>query len=315
MGTGLTVVRIASRYDIGISVVGSPIHRFGKYLRGCLKNGLLSFRTELGGVGNISNMPLFSQKISRLRLTMTIFRQALRDKVESLQKNMGSEEPLNPELKMMHEWKSRRIMMKALAINGSHRKGKNTATMLRLVLEELEKEGVRTELLEISDLNIEFCRACNRCLKKSECSIQHDDVPRVAEKMTASDAIIIGSPVYFGNVTGMLKAFMDRTRWMHMTENLLDGKLGAALTHAGLRNGGQEMTQSILERFLQHHGLRVVEARDPRSGVYNLGPMGTLYDSMVGDEIHWKRGVMQDSLTVKTCRVLGQNLLRLLKQS
>jgi multimeric flavodoxin WrbA len=213
------------------------------------------------------------------------------------------------------EGKSRRIVMKVLAINGSHRKGKNTATMLRLVLEELEKGGAHTELLEISDLKIEFCNACNRCLTKTECSIQNDDVPIVAEKMMTSGAIIIGSPVYFGNVTGKLKAFMDRTRWMHMSENLLDGKLGAALTHAGLRNGGQEMTQLILERFLQHHGLRVIEARDPRLGVYNLGPMGTLYDSLVGEEIHWKKGVMQDSLTVKTCRILGQNLLGLLQDS
>jgi multimeric flavodoxin WrbA len=213
------------------------------------------------------------------------------------------------------EGKSRRIVMKVLAINGSHRKGKNTATMLMLVLNELEKGGVHTELLEISELNIEFCRACNRCLTKTECSIQNDDVPRVAEKMMASDAIILGSPVYFGNVTGRLKAFMDRTRWMHMSENLLDGKLGAALTHAGLRNGGQEMTQSILERFLQHHGLRLVEARNPRSEVYNLAPMGTLYDSLVGEKIHWKRGVMQDTLAVKTCQILGQNLLRLLKDS
>jgi multimeric flavodoxin WrbA len=207
----------------------------------------------------------------------------------------------------------RRIIMNVLAINGSHRKGKNTATMLRLVLQELEKGGAKTELLEISELNIEFCRACNRCLNKTECSIREDDVPRVAEKMLASDAIIVGSPVYFGNVTGRLKAFMDRTRWMHMSENLLDGKLGAALTHAGLRNGGQEMTQLILERFLQHHGLRVVEARDPRSGVYNLGPMGTLFDSLAGEEIHWKKGVMEDTLTVETCRILGRNILRLLR--
>jgi len=204
--------------------------------------------------------------------------------------------------------------MKALAINGSHRKGKNTATMLRLVLEELERGGVETELLEVSDLNIRFCRACNRCLMKTECSIQDDDVPWVAEKMMASDAILIGSPVYFGNVTSMLKALMDRTRWMHMAENLLDGRLGAALTHAGLRNGGQEMTQLILERFLQHHGLRVVEARDPKSGVFNLGPMGTLFEALSGEEMQWKRGVMQDDLAVKTCRILGRNILRLLKE-
>jgi len=202
--------------------------------------------------------------------------------------------------------------MRALAINGSHRRGKNTAVMLKLVLEELEKGGARTELLEISDLRIEHCTACNHCLRKTECRIQEDDVAMVAERMSASDAIILGSPVYFGNVTSRLKALMDRTRWMHMRENVLDGKLGAAVTHAGLRNGGQEMTQLILERFLQHHGLRVIEARDPRSGVYNLGPMGTLYDSLEGDEIQWRKGVMEDALTVRTCRILGRNLLRLL---
>jgi len=100
---------------------------------------------------------------------------------------------------------------------------------------------------------------------KTECSIQDDEVFRVAEKMVASDAIIMGSPVYFNNVTSMLKAFMDRTRWMHISANILDGKLGAALTHAGLRNGGQEMRPLILERFLQHQGLRVVEATNPRT--------------------------------------------------
>ncbi len=206
-------------------------------------------------------------------------------------------------------------MMRALAINGSHRGGKNTATMLKLVLHELESGGVSTELVELSELRISFCRACNRCLRKTECSIQDDDVPRVGEAMRAADAIVIGSPVYFGNVTGMLKTFMDRTRWMHMKENLLDGKLGAALTHAGLRNGGQEMTQLLMERYLQHLGLQVVEARDPRSGVYNLGPMGTLFEGLEGDEPRWKRGVMEDGLTVRMCHILGQNLLRRLQTS
>jgi multimeric flavodoxin WrbA len=205
--------------------------------------------------------------------------------------------------------------MKAIAINGSHRKGKNTALMLKLVLEELERGGVETELLELSSLRIDYCLACNHCLTRTECKIQEDDMAVVAEKMKGSDAILIGSPVYFGNVTGKLKVFMDRTRWMHMAENTLDGKLGAAVTHAGLRNGGQEMTQLMVERFLQHHGLRVIEARDPKAGVYNLGPMGTLFDSLEGDDFRWRRGVMDDELTVRTCRILGQNMLRLLKES
>jgi len=61
------------------------------------------------------------------------------------------------------------------------------------------------------------------------------------------------------------------------------------------------MTQLILERFLQHQRLRVVEARDPWSGVYNLGSMGTLFDSLAGDEMQWQREVVEDGFTVKTC--------------
>ncbi|MFZ7125823.1 MAG: flavodoxin family protein [Desulfobacterales bacterium] len=205
--------------------------------------------------------------------------------------------------------------MKAIAINGSHRKGKNTAAMLGLVLDVLEQGGVATELLEVSDLNIEFCNACNRCLRKTECSIQDDDMPMVGRKLMAADAVIIGSPVYFSNVTSRLKRLMDRTRWMHMAENLLEGKLGAALTCAGLRNGGQEMTQLILERFLQGHGIHIVEARDPRSGIYNLGPIGTLFGSFDGTSIHWNKNALEDSLAVKTCQVLGQNLLRQVQES
>lgn len=182
--------------------------------------------------------------------------------------------------------------------------------MLRLVLAELEAGGAETELVEAVDLDIKYCLACNHCLQTSECSIQDDDMAMLADKMIASDAIVIGSPVYFGNVTARLKAIMDRTRPLHMCANLLDGKVGGALTIAGLRNGGQEMVQMILERFLQHHGLQVVEARDPRAGVYNIGPMGTLFDSLDDGEIRWNRGIMEDPLAVKMCRILGQNLLR-----
>lgn len=206
-------------------------------------------------------------------------------------------------------------IVKAIAINGSHRRGRNTADMLRLVLEVLEQGGVITELLEVSDLHVEFCTSCNRCLRQTECSIKDDDMAAVGQKMLSADALIIGSPVYFSNVTSRLKVFMERTRWMHMAENLLDGKVGAALTCAGLRNGGQEITQIILERFLQGHGIRVVEARDPRSDVLNIGPMATLFESFEGNAIHWRKGALRDSLAVETCRILGRNLLRHMRQA
>lgn len=199
-------------------------------------------------------------------------------------------------------------MLKILAINGSHRKGKNTAAMLNLVLEEARAGGAEAELLEITDYTIKPCSSCNGCLRRLSCSIQ-DDMQVIAEKMLGADAIIIGSPVYFGNVTGLLKVFMDRTRWLHMVENTLDGKIGAAVTMAALRNGGQETTHLLIERFLHGHGLVVVDSRDPKGGVYNLGAIGSLYTELEGDQIHWKRGVLEDRLAERECRQLGRNVL------
>ena len=199
--------------------------------------------------------------------------------------------------------------MKALGINGSHRRGGHTSKMLDLVLEVIQTADVETELLELTEFNIRRCVACNRCLRNPECSIQDDDMALLAEKMEAADAIIIGSPVYFCSVTSLLKTFMDRTRWMHMHRNPLDGKIGAALTHAALRNGGQELTQIVIERFLLAHGLYVVEARENGFPRYNLGPMGTLFDSLEGDTIRWKKGPLDDELTVRMCRILGRKIL------
>jgi multimeric flavodoxin WrbA len=204
--------------------------------------------------------------------------------------------------------------MKVLAVNGSHRPGHNTAAMLNMVLDEVKAEGFEAELIELYKHKIRLCKSCNKCLMKPECAIKDDDMAMIIEKLLAADAIILGSPVYFGNVSGIMKIFIDRSRSMHMCKNALDGKIGAALTHAGLRNGGQEMTQMILERFLQCHGLHVVEARDPETGIFNGGPLGTMFDSMVGENIKWKKDVSEDTLTVKTCSSLGKNIVRLLKQ-
>lgn len=200
--------------------------------------------------------------------------------------------------------------MKVLAINSSHRPGKNTALMLNLVLKQVQESGGETELLELANHKIKLCSACNKCLQKNVCSIDDDDMAMIAQKMIEADCIVLGSPVYFANVTSLMKIFIDRTRWMHMCKNLLYGKLGGVVTHAGLRNGGQEITQMILERFLQNHGIDLVDSRSPDSPIYNSGVLGTMFDSMQGEKILWKQGVIDDSLIVMMCRSLGDNIVR-----
>ncbi|MDN5348524.1 MAG: hypothetical protein PWP65_2089 [Clostridia bacterium] len=92
--------------------------------------------------------------------------------------------------------------------------------MLELVLEEASRLGAETELLEITDLDIKPCKSCNQCLKVPQCSIQDDDMGMLAAKIKAADGLVLGSPVYFGNVSARLKNFMDRTRWLYLLDHI-----------------------------------------------------------------------------------------------
>jgi multimeric flavodoxin WrbA len=202
--------------------------------------------------------------------------------------------------------------MRVIAINGSHRKGKNTAIMLQWVLEEVAAANIETELIELTDYKITPCKACNFCLKKTECSIKNDDMIVLAEKMFTADGIVLGSPVYFTNVTGLMKIFIDRTRWMHMCRNMLSAKIGAVVTNAGLRNGGQEIVLNILTRFLMAHGLHIVDSRNSKKGIYNIGATGSIFQglSQENNGINWKKSIREDELAFKECKELGRNLAR-----
>ena len=83
-------------------------------------------------------------------------------------------------------------VMKILAINGSHRAGKGTASLIEAAFEEARALGCETELVELSKCNIEYCIGCNRCLGKPECTVQ-DGMQELYEKMKAADGIILGA--------------------------------------------------------------------------------------------------------------------------
>lgn len=204
--------------------------------------------------------------------------------------------------------------MKIIAINGSHRKGKNTAALLNNVLEEAATLGATTELLELTDFNIKFCISCNKCLGKPQCSITDDDMAAVGNKLLAADGIVLGSPVYWSNVTALMKNFMDRTRYLHMTKNLLAGKVGAAITNSGLRHGGQEATLRIMEYFLQGHGLHLADTRDPEGTIMSAGVTGSLMADFKDDKVIWRRSATDDELTVTACKQLGRNMVKLIEQ-
>jgi Multimeric flavodoxin WrbA len=104
--------------------------------------------------------------------------------------------------------------MYVLAINGSPRKKWNTATLLNKALEGAASQGAATELIHLYDLSFKGCISCFACkliggTSYGKCACQ-DGLTPVLEKVASADAVILGSPVYFGNVTGETRSFMER---------------------------------------------------------------------------------------------------------
>jgi len=135
---------------------------------------------------------------------------------------------------------------KIIAINGSPRKGMTTSAALQLSLtaaRELDP-SVETELIELGDLSVPSQLAAGQPLREGEI----DDFPAVDEKLRdpTLGGLLIGSPVYFNNMTALCKAFLDRCFSLRKDGFLLRDKVVGVLSVGGARNGGQETTvQSI----------------------------------------------------------------------
>jgi multimeric flavodoxin WrbA len=111
--------------------------------------------------------------------------------------------------------------MKVLAFNGSPRKKWNTAILLEKALEGAASQGAKTELIHLYDLNFKGCISCFACKTKGgksygKCAVK-DDLTPVFRKIEKTDAIILGSPIYFGNVSGEMRSFMERLLFPHLT--------------------------------------------------------------------------------------------------
>ena len=103
--------------------------------------------------------------------------------------------------------------MKAIAINGSPRKGWNTDMLLERALKGAADAGAETELIQLSDLTFSGCRSCFACKRagaETGRCMWKDDLQPVLDRILAADAVFIGSPVYLGNVSGMMVCLMER---------------------------------------------------------------------------------------------------------
>jgi len=150
--------------------------------------------------------------------------------------------------------------MYILAINGSPNRDGNTAFLLQKVLAAAEGEGVEGRLIHVMDAvkgqEMPFCVACSSPCKEA-CHQKDAGLKEACELLENASAVVLGSPVYFGTVSGQLKAFWDKTRGVRSRKGLV-GKPGAAVSVGAARFGGQETTLKALHDMMLIHGMSVV---------------------------------------------------------
>lgn len=100
--------------------------------------------------------------------------------------------------------------MKILFLNASLRK-KGYTTMAMCLIKEYINSEHKIDWVDVNSLNIKPCQSCLKCRPKNECVLLHDDGHRVAKMIRHADALVMGSPTYFGNITGPLKTLIDRS--------------------------------------------------------------------------------------------------------
>jgi multimeric flavodoxin WrbA len=146
--------------------------------------------------------------------------------------------------------------MKVIAFNGSPHKDGNTYRLIRHTLDELEKAGIETELVQIGGKKVHPCMACWKCFESldRQCAVKNDMVNECIEKMIEADGIIIGTPTYFSGVTPEIKAFMDRAFFVAKANgDLLRQKVGAGI--AAERRSGAVCAVDCINHYFGISGM------------------------------------------------------------
>ena len=147
-------------------------------------------------------------------------------------------------------------MKKVLLINGSPNRDGNTSIALKEIAAQLSLHGVESDIFWIGTGPMQGCIGCGRCGMSGGCVLS-GDVNDCAEKMRTSDALVIGSPVYYGGANGALCAFLDRLFYSHGAE--FDGKPGACAVVC--RRGGASAAFDRLNKYFTISNMPVASSQ------------------------------------------------------
>lgn len=187
--------------------------------------------------------------------------------------------------------------MRVVGINGSPREHGNTAILIRTVFDVLEKEGIETEFLQAGGQPVQGCKACGWCKAHpvGRC-VQDDGISAWLPRIFEADGLILGTPVYVGDVTPEIKAVVDRVAYVARANgHPLARKVGAPVV--AVRRAGSLHALDTLNHFFL-----ISQMILPGASYWNLA-----YGREVGE-------VRQDVEGMETMRCLGENIAWLLKK-
>ncbi len=170
--------------------------------------------------------------------------------------------------------------MKVIGIVCSPRQGGNTEILVQEALDTIQGLGAETEIIPVYDKRINFCDGCHSCIKTATCHIQ-DDMQEIYQKLLESDGIIIGTPVYFLNMSGQAKTILDRLSVLSQHQKLRDKVAGVVIA---ARRVGAGQVRSLLYSYLLGnrmfvagsaigYGLRKGDVREGVGGAYNTSAL------------------------------------------
>lgn len=183
--------------------------------------------------------------------------------------------------------------MKVLLINGSPNRSGNTFQALSEVAKVLNVSGIATEILHIGVKAVQGCIACMKCKELGHCVFKDELYLHARQQVIEADAVIVGSPVYYAGPNGSLCALLDRL--FFSCGQYLQYKPGAAV--AVCRRSGATATFDRLNKYFTINNMPVVSSQ-----YWN-----NAHGMMPGE-------VQQDGEGMQTMRVLGRNMVWLLKK-
>ncbi len=182
-------------------------------------------------------------------------------------------------------------MSRVLLVNGSPHSCGCTFTALKQVAEVLERHGIETKIIQIGTKPVAQCIACGKCSVSGHC-IFEDSVNSVIDELDSTDALVIGSPVYYSGPSAQICAFLDRL--FYAAGSRMANKLGAAVVSC--RRGGATASFDRINKYF---------------GISNMHTVGSQY----WNQIHGSKAeeAMLDEEGMQTMRTLAENMAWLLK--